>query len=515
MPENKTPYALANPLSIILDKPCHDFKRTDFLKVIEQKQIERITFHFTALDGKLKELKLPISSRLRVERILSEGERVDGSSLFKGMVDQAISDLYVVPEYKTAFLNPFDENSLDFICRYLTKDGERASFTLDNILTKASQVFRKNTGLDLYALGELEFFLISEKDQNIFPFQKQQGYHESSPFIKSGKILNQMLSVITQITGAVKYAHSENGSIDCIESDFEEIKGKRAEQLEIEFLPKPVEEMADVLVLGRWLIRNVAYEHGCLATFTPKLEEGVAGNGLHFHLELKRDENNIMVASDGKLSQSALRLIGGLCEYAESLSAFGNTVPSSFLRLVPDQEAPTRIFWSDLNRSALIRVPLGWSNVSNLARRVNHHEKTEIQKSESRQTVEFRSPDGSSVIHLLLAGIVMAAEWGFKNDHSLELAKKLFVEHNESKDKNFISSFPELPSSCAESSRILLKRRDVYERDGVFPPGIIDYVSNLLKAENDKLLKQKLAKLSEDERLREIRKVMHKDLHRH
>ena len=33
----------------------------------------------------------------------------DGSSLFKGLVDTALSDLYVVPSYKTAFLSPFDE----------------------------------------------------------------------------------------------------------------------------------------------------------------------------------------------------------------------------------------------------------------------------------------------------------------------------------------------------------------------------------------------------------------------
>jgi len=503
------------PLSVMLDKPSRDFVRADFLKVIKQKQIERITFHFTALDGKLKELKFPVPSLGRAECILAEGERVDGSSLFRGLVDTALSDLYVVPEYKTAFLNPFDAGSLDFICRYLTKDGKRAAFPLDSILARACDFFRKRTGLEMFALGELEFFLISENRQNIFPLHRQKGYQESGPFIKSGEILNEILRYLTQITGEVKYGHSEVGSIDVIHSDLGEIKDKSAEQLEVEFLPRPVEEMADALVLGRWLIRNVAFKYGCIATFTPKIDEGVAGNGLHFHLELKKDGKNIMVESEGKLSTQAIRLIGGLCEYADSLTAFGNTVSSSYMRLIPNQEAPTHIFWSDLDRSALIRVPLGWSNLKNLARTINPQDEQEIEDSEGRQTIELRTPDGSAIIHLLLAGIVMAAEWGLKDDQALKLAEKLYSEGSRFKDDEFSNAFPSLPSSCMESSRILVKKRDFYERAGIFPPSVIDYVAKLLQAENDELSREKLEKLPKNDRLNEIRKIMHKDLHRH
>lgn len=515
-------YALANPLSVLLDKPCQDFQRSDFLKVIEQKKIERITFHYTALDGKLKELSLPVANDYQAECILAEGERVDGSSLFKGMVDPALSDLYVLPVYKTAFLNPFDERSLDFICRYLTKDGEPAPFALDNILVRAYQNFREKTGLDVYALGELEFFLLSNKTQNIFPALKHQGYHASAPYLKSGQILAEMVHDITQITGAVKYAHSEVGYVEHVRSDMEEIKGKQAEQLEIEYLSRPVIDMADHLVLGRWLIRNVAYKHGCVVTFTPKIEEGIAGNGLHFHLELIKNGKNVMSGKDGQLSEGARRLIGGLCEYADSLTAFGNTVSSAYLRLVPNQEAPTRICWSDLNRSSMIRVPLGWANVHHLAKIFNPQERQEFKDPHGRQTVELRSPDGSAIIHLLLAGIVMAADWGFREDRSLfkdsgplELAERLYVKGNIFKETELLKKLPVLPTSCVESSRILLKKRELYERDGIFPPSIIEYVARLLEEENDELMNKKLADLPADDRLHETRKIMHKDLHRH
>src|SRR5512137_998093 len=121
-------YALANPLSMLLDKRPADFTRTDLLRVIRERPIERLTFHYTALDGKLKELKLPVANAAEAESILAKGERVDGSSLFRGMVDASLSDLYVVPVYRSAFLNPFDDGSLDFICRYLTKEGDLAPF---------------------------------------------------------------------------------------------------------------------------------------------------------------------------------------------------------------------------------------------------------------------------------------------------------------------------------------------------------------------------------------------------
>jgi glutamine synthetase len=523
MATKSAPFALSNPLSQIIGKPPADFTRSDILKVVEASRIERITFHYTAVDGKLKELSIPAMDRLQLETILAEGERVDGSSLFKGMVDMALSDLYVVPQYRTAFFNPFDEGSLDFVCRYLDKDGVPAAFTSDNILARAASIFRKATGLELNALGELEFFLLTDPVGGAFPTEPQRGYHGSAPFVKNGPILREMVRHIARITGAVKYAHSEVGIVERVRSDIAEIDGRLAEQYEVEFLPRPVEEMADDLVIGRWIIRNTAFKHGAVATFTPKIEEGIAGNGLHFHLELTRSGRNIMRGPDGKLSTEARKLIGGLCEYADSLTAFGNTVSSAYLRLVPHQEAPTRVCWSDLNRSALIRVPLGWADVAGLAKAVNPRESEDLPDDRgSRQTVELRSPDGSAIIHLTLAGIVMAANWAFKGDLTLfkdygplELTDSLYVKGNIFSDKELLKRLPNLPASCVESSRVLLQKRGHYERDGVFPPGVVEYIARMLQAENDEFMNKKLSDLPAHDRLHEIRKIMHKDLHKH
>jgi glutamine synthetase len=478
-------YALTNPLVVLLDKERGMFTRRDLLRVIEQRGIQKLTFHYTALDGKLKELKIPVAGRLQAERVLADGERVDGSSLFRGMLDASVSDLYVVPLYKSAFLNPFDETSLDFMCRYFMRDGTPAPFAPDCILHKAARLFTRNTGMELHAMGELEFFLIGELGARVYPLTRQRGYHASAPFAKSGPILDEMVHHISRITGAVKYAHGEVGCVERLESEVEEISGKQAEQLEVEFIPEPIEDAGDTLVLARWLIRTIAYRHGFVATFAPKLEEGVAGNGQHIHMELMREGRNVMTDAEGQLSIAAKQLIGGLCAHAGSLTAFGNTVASAYLRLVPDQEAPTHICWSDMNRSTLIRVPLGWSNL------------------------------GSAITHLLLAGIAMAAEWGATHEESAVLADTLYISGNVFQHQQLPGGLGALPGSCVESARILLKNRAAYERDGVFPASMIEFVAGVLQTEDDERMNLILSGLPMNDRHREARKLMHRDLHRH
>jgi glutamine synthetase len=263
------------------------------------------------------------------------------------------------------------------------------------------------------------------------------------------------------------------------------------------------------------VIRNVAHRHNMLATFAPKIEEGVAGNGLHFHMELIRDGHNIMTDGDGSLSEEARKLIGGLVYYASTLSAFGNTVASSFLRLVPNQEAPTRICWSHNNRSALIRVPLGWTKESHLASVVNPNDPDSYSDSRGRQTVEIRSPDGSASFHLLLAGLTTAAEHGLTDDGMLELAAKTNVEGNVFSDEEKMRHLEALPASCVQCARLLDERRSLYEELGVFPRTVIDHQIELLEKEHDEKLNSQFAKLPAEERLTATRELMHKDIHRH
>lgn len=506
-------FALTNPITKLTGKQREDLTREDLVKVILDNQLERITFHYIALDGKLKELRIPVIDKDQVELILTEGERVDGSSIFKGIVDPSKSDLYVVPAYRTAFFNPFDEQSIDFICRFFTAEGKLAEFTPDNVLHNAAASLKEKTGLEFYAHSELEFYLIKEPENYLYPPEKQKGYHASGPFVKSTDVVNEMMSTITKIIGHVKYAHNEVGCFENIQSDYLELAGKSAEQVEIEFLLMPVQDCGDSVPLAKWIIRNIAYKYGYVATFVPKIENGQAGSGMHFHTALMKNGNNIMVNKKGELSEEAHKLIGGLCLYAPSLTAFGNMVSASYLRLVPHQEAPTKVCWSECNRSAMIRVPLGWTNVSNLCQQINPQQKTKYTYTQSRQTVELRSPDGSAFVHFLLAGMTMAAEWGLTNEkESLKLADQCHVIVNIHEQNT--EGLVDLPASCCESADLLLKEKDLYLKNNIFNERTLNTIASILQKENDRTLNDDLMKLPDQEKIEAARIIMHRDIHK-
>jgi glutamine synthetase len=469
-----------NPNKLVqhLDKPAEDFTKKDIIKFIEDKGIKMLNFRYIGGDGRLKTLDFVINSKKHLDHILSTGERVDGSNLFS-YIDAASSDLYVVPRYKTAFVDPFSEApTVDILCSYYTREGKPLESSPENIIKKAHNILKEKTGFTFEALGELEYYLLSEVDV-IYPIIQQKGYHESHPFSKWGAVRREAMQLISEMGGQIKYGHAEVGNI--IHNDIEMV------QHEIEFLPAPVDDAADQLVVAKWAIREVAYKYNMEVSFAPKIIVGHAGSGLHIHARLVKDGKNMMVDNKG-LSDIAKKMIAGFLQMASSLTAFGNTVPTSFLRLVPHQEAPTSICWGDSNRSVLVRVPLGWLGVDNMIKDANPKESDEVFEYMNTQTVELRSPDGSANVHQLLAGMTVAALYGLESKDSLKIAEELYVNV----DASTLQRLKQLPASCYEAAEMLLKDRKIYERYGIFPPSMIDKLANDLKAYNDKDMSEKL-----------------------
>jgi len=137
------------------------------------------------------------------------------------------------------------------------------------------------------------------------------------------------------------------------------------------------------------------------------------------------------------------------------------------LGLVPHQEAPTKVCWSDCNRSALIRVPLGWVGIDNLAMKVNPQQRKRLTDNPGKQTVELRSPDGSAHVYLTLAGITMAALDGLSDSNAMEYAKKLYVTGNIHKTPEVLKTLKSLPTSCHES-RSSFWKNVIYMKGMVF-----------------------------------------------
>ena len=279
---------LMNPNDLVqfLKKSPEYFTKDDIIRFCEENAVEMVNFHYAAADGKLKTLNFVISSKEYLDTILSDGERVDGSNIFP-FIEAGSSDLYVIPRYATAFVDPFAEApTLGILCSYYDNTGKPLASAPEYILTQAAAAFRKNTGMDFKCLGELEYYVICDQDE-FYPGRDQKGYHESAPFCKFEEMRVEAMRLIARAGGKIKYGHSEVG---CFTKD-----GLYYEQHEIEFLPVDPRLAVEELILAKWILRNLGNQYGVTVSFAPKITVGKAGSGMHFHMMAEKNGKNVMI----------------------------------------------------------------------------------------------------------------------------------------------------------------------------------------------------------------------------
>jgi glutamine synthetase len=174
----------------------------------------------------------------------------------------------------------------------------------------------------------------------------------------------------------------------------------------------------------------------------PKPFAGEAGSGLHCHLQLWDGEKNLFGdPKTGGLSETAKHFVAGLLEHAPAITAIANPSVNSYKRLVPHHEAPVYITWGEMNRTALIRVPLFTSS--------------------EKAAVEFRSGDAMANPYLLFCAIIAAGKDGI--DRKLEppeaRSEDIFEMSDDQRDKLGIKMLPaslKEALDCLEDDQVIL-----------------------------------------------------------
>lgn len=443
-----------------LAKPRSEWTLDDLVDVVSEQGIRLVSLMHVGGDGWLKTLDFVPQSVDHFRDIVQAGERADGSSLFAGMgIPATASDIVLQPRVQTAFLDPFAaQPTLVLRCGHAGRDGEPLPQSPDTILRRASQRVREETGVELWALGEVEYFLGKRWDETDIYGADDRGYHASSPFVFGEALRREALALLADVGVAVKYGHSEVGYIEAKETE-----GVIWEQHEIELALSPLPEAADGILLTQWVLRNLAQRSGMRCTMGPMMLEGHPGNGLHFHFAPVRDGRPLEIErEDGSLSDPARWLIGGLVQMGAALMAFGNRVEDSFARIVQAKEAPSSIVWGKYDRNALIRLPV----VATDAR----------GRVVTPPTVEFRLPDGSALPHLLLAGAALAMIHGHETGDLDDLLQRTSVEAAARGDGS-----TRLPRNFAEVAAALERHRDALEFGETFPAALIDRLLAVLK----------------------------------
>jgi glutamine synthetase len=196
-------------------------------------------------------------------------------------------------------------------------------------------------------------------------------------------------------------------------------------QHEIDFRYCNALTSADRIMTLKLTGKTIAQKHNLHVTFMPKPIFGICGSGMHTHISLFKNGENIFYNPNGKyqLSKEALYFIGGLLKHAKGFTAIANPLVNSYKRLTPGYEAPVYIAWSERNRSPLVRVPA--------ARGVGTR-------------AELRSPDPSCNPYLTFAVVLKAGMDGIKNkiDPGEPVSQNIYTMNKEDKESLGIESLP-------------------------------------------------------------------------
>src|SRR6202162_4046013 len=444
----------------------------EVLTLMREKEVKAIDLRFADFPGTWQHFTIP--PHHLEESTFQDGLGFDGSSI-RGWQAINESDMLVIPQAETAFIDPFTKaTTLTMICNIqdpLTK--EDYSRDPRNVARKAVNYMKATGVADTAYFGpELEFFVF---DSIRYDQTQHSGYYfidsaegawntgrETDPDGKGGQMPNLGYKLRYKEgyfpvppSDALHDIRSEMmlTMIECglkIEAQHHEVATGGQGEIDMRFAP--LVEMADNVLKYKYIIKNVARKHGKTATFMPKPLFMDNGSGMHVHSSLWKNGVNLYAGSGyAGLSDMGMYAIGGLLRHAPALCAITNPTTNSYKRLVPGYEAPVNLAYSRRNRSASIRIPV-----------YSPHEKA--------KRIEFRCPDGSSNPYLAFSAMLMAMIDGIKNK----------MKPGEPLDKDIydlepeeLAKVPKAPGSLDEALNNLEKDHDFLLQGDVYTKDVI------------------------------------------
>jgi glutamine synthetase len=430
----------------------------------KKNKVQVVDLKFVDLLGTWQHFTIPTSEL--TESLFKDGNGFDGSSI-RGWQAINNSDMLVVPDPKTAILDPFCQvPTLSMVCDIMDPIT-RESYSRDPryIAKKAEAYLTKSKIGDVSYFGpEAEFFIfdnarfdqtansgyyVVNSEEGIWESGKEginsgykprhkEGYFPVSPTDSQQDIRSEMIIEMEKAGIIVEKHHHEVAT---------------AGQAEIDMRYDSLVSMADKLMLYKYICKNVAKRHGKTVTFMPKPIFGDNGSGMHTHQSIWKDGKPLFAGNEyAGISKMCLYYIGGILKHAHALAAFTNPTTNSYKRLTPGFEAPVNLAYSNRNRSASIRIPM-------------------YSTSPKQKRIEVRFPDPACNPYLAFAAMLMAGIDGIENkiDPGKPVDKDLYdLEPEEAaKIRTMPGSLDQAVSNLEADHAFLLK-------GGVFTPDVLE-----------------------------------------
>ena len=447
----------------------------DVIAWAQAKGLVMVDVKFIDLPGLWQHFSMPISEV--TEELFTDGVGFDGSSI-RGFQQIHESDMLLMPDPSTAIVDPvYKAPTLSLVCNVMDPvTGEQYTRDPRYVAQKAEQ-YLLTTGLadTSYWGPEAEFYIFSslrfgqnahsgfysiDSDEGIwnsgaagshsspggdnspnlgFRPRHKEGYFPVPPIDKLQDLRSEMVLKLIESGIDIEVHHHEVGT---------------AGQAEIDMRFSTLVNMADQVMLYKYIIKNVGYQNGYTVTFMPKPLFEDNGSGMHCHQSLWKSGVNQFFDESGYAltSEMCRHYIGGLLKHAAAILAFAAPTTNSYRRLVPGYEAPVNIAYSARNRSACARIPVYFT-------------------SPESKRVEFRCPDPSCNPYLAFAAMLMAGLDGVIN--KIDPGDPVDVDLYELEPEE-AAKIKSTPGSLDEALSALEADHDFLLRGGVFTQDVID-----------------------------------------
>jgi glutamine synthetase len=435
----------------------------DLLKAIKDDKVQMIDLRFSDLPGVWQHFSVPPSA-VNIDA-LEEGIGFDGSSI-RGFQEIQESDMLVVPDPTTAFVDPFTPaTTLVLICN-IRDPVTGQSYSRDpRFIAQKAETYLKGTGrADTSYFGpEAEFFVFNDVryGQGInYAFHEidsregswntgkeeapnlghkprpKEGYFPVPPTDSMQALRTEMVLTMESLGIQIEAHHHEVAT---------------GGQNEIDMRFTTLTRMADNLMIYKYVVKNTARQHDMTATFMPKPLFEDNASGMHVHQSLWKGETNLFYDKGdyAELSELGRYYIGGLLTHAWALCGLCAPTTNSYRRLVPGYEAPINLVYSQRNRSACCRIPM-------------------YSPNPRAKRVEFRSPDPSCNPYLAFAAMLMAGLDGIDKriDPGSPIDKNLYdLPPAEAKEVKSTPGSLDQALDALERDHAFLLRGDVFTRD--------------------------------------------------
>jgi glutamine synthetase len=446
----------------------------DVINMINEQGVKFVDLRFTDTQGKEQHVTIP--AHVLDEDMFTEGKMFDGSSIagWKGINE---SDMIMRLDASTAVFDPFtDEATVNITCDILEPSTGEGYERDPRSIAKRAEAYLNATGIGdtAYFGPENEFFVFddvkwgNEMGHVFYQVDSQESAWNTSkhyeggnmghrPGVKGGYFPVPPVDSLHDLRSSMCLAIEEMGQK--VEVHHHEVA--TAGQCEIGVAFNTLVKKADEVQTLKYCVHNVAHSYGKTATFMPKPLVGDNGNGMHVHVSIAKNGENLFSGDQyGGLSETALYFIGGVIKHAKAINAFANASTNSYKRLVPGFEAPVMLAYSARNRSASIRIP--------------------FVSSPKARRIEVRFPDSTANPYLAFSAILMAGLDGIKNRmHPGEAMDKDLYDLPAEEEK----AIPQVAFSFDEALKALDQDREFLKEGGVFTDDVIDSYIDLKSEE--------------------------------